>query len=147
MSFLKKLGQILAAGLQVVGVFFPVLKPFLGSGAVASTATTAVNDFTSIGTVIVQIETALQGASGPAKLAAVVPLVTQIVKTSELVAGHQIANEAEFIAGNTDLANAVVRILNSLKADAIKTTGQPNVPAAPPATPTPAASPATPSKG
>lgn len=124
MSFLKRLGQILAAGLQVTGVFFPVLRPFLGSGPIAQAAGTVVNDFTQVGTTVLMIETALQGKTGAEKLAAAAPLVAQIVKTSELVSGHQIGNEAEFVAGTQDLTNAVVRILNSLKSDKVQAAGQ-----------------------
>lgn len=137
MGFLKVLGQILSKGLQLVGIF-PMIAPLFGASKAGQVAATAVNDFTAIGTTIIQIETALQGKSGVDKLSAAVPLVSQIVKTSEMVSGHQIANEAEFTAGVTDLTNAVVRIMNSLKSDNLKTTGQPSAPAAPPATPTPA---------
>lgn len=120
-SFLKKIGQVLSAGLSFVGIIFPVLRPFLGSGKAVSEVVTYVNDFTAIGTQIITIETALQGKPGTDKLVAAVPLVAGIVRTSELVTGHRIANEVEFIAGCTDLTNAVVRILNSLDSNAIKT--------------------------
>lgn len=140
-SFLKKVGQVISAGLEITGLISPVLLPLMGSSKAGQVATTAVNDFTSIGTTVVQIETALQGKSGADKLAAASSLVAPIVRTSELVAGHQIGNEAEFIAGCTDLTNAVVRIMNSLKADNINTAGQPvTVPPAAPAIPVPAAS-------
>lgn len=134
MTFLKKLGQILAAGLQIVGQFFPILQPFLGSSAAAQKVTTGVNDFTQIGQVVLQIETAMQGATGTAKLAAVVPLISQIVKTSELVANHPVANQSEFIGSIQDLANAMVRLLNSLGSSHINTTGNQNAPV-PPVTP------------
>lgn len=139
MSFLKKLGMILAKGLSVLGVIFPALAPLFGSGSTSKIVTTAVNDFTSIGTVIIQIETALQGATGIDKLKAAVPLVTNIIRTSELVSGHGVANEAEFIAGCTDATNAVVRILNSLKSDHLPNPNGTPVTPAPAATPTPAA--------
>lgn len=147
MTFLKKLGQILAAGLQIVGQFFPILQPFLGSSAAAQRVTTAVNDFTQIGQVVLQVETALQGATGTAKLAAAVPLVAQIVKTSELVSGHPIKQESEFIGGVQDLTNAVVRVLNSLGSDHISSTGAQNGAAPPPTPPSaPPAPPAPPTK-
>lgn len=136
MSFLKVLGQILSKGLQLVGLF-PVIQPLLGSGKAATVVTTAVNDFTKIGTTVVQIETALQGKTGADKLAAAVPLVQQIIQTSELVSGHQVANEAEFEAACTDITNGVVRLLNSLKADNLKTTGSAPVAPAAPAIPAP----------
>lgn len=139
-SFLKKMGQIIAKGLEITGVLSPVILPLFGSSAAGSTAATAVNDFTAIGTTVVQIEAALQGKTGADKLAAAVALVRPIVQTSELVAGHKIANEAEFVAGCTDLTNAVVRIMNSLSPDGVKTAGDGlNTASASVATPVPAA--------
>lgn len=124
MSFLKKLGQILAKVFEIVSGVGPVLTPFLGSGAAAQTAETAVNDLTAIGQVVVQVETAIQTpGSGSVKLAAAIPLVANIVKTSELVSGHQIANESLFIQGCTELAQGVVDVLNSLSGDSVKTSG------------------------
>lgn len=142
-SFLKKIGQVLNAGLTLTSVIFPVLRPLLGSavntpGSAASNIVTGINDFTAIGTVAIQVEAALQGQTGAAKLAAAAPLVANIVRTSELVAGHKIAQEAEFIAGCTDLTNAVVRIMNSLDSNSINTSGNPAPPAAPLTPPTPA---------
>ena len=126
-SFLKKIGQVLSVGLQLTGLVSPAVIAMFGSKGQAAVGN-AVNDFTAIGTTIIQIETALQGTAGVDKLKAASTLVTQIVRTSELVSGHPIGNEAEFIAGTTDLTNAVVRILNSLKADGIQTTGDPLLP-------------------
>lgn len=134
-SFLKKMGQILATGLEIIAGVSPLIIPLLGSKA-ASYTTTAVNDLTAIGTTVIQMEAALQGKTGTEKLSAAAPLVRQIVQTSELVSGHKVANEPEFVAGCTDLTNAVVRILNSLAADNIKATGD--------TTPQPAAVPAVP---
>lgn len=122
-SLLKKLGQILAVGLEITGFISPVVLPLLGSSKAGAIAGKAINDFTAIGTTVVQIETAMQGKPGPEKLAAASTLVRSIVQTSELVSGHKIANEAEFIAGNVDLTNAIVRIMNSLAADNLKTSG------------------------
>jgi hypothetical protein len=135
-SFLAKLGAILAEGLQIVSTFFPILKPFLGSGTAATVATTAVNDFTQIGQMALQVEVALQGATGPAKLAALVKLITPIIQSSELVSGHTPTNPALFAQGCNEVGQGVVDILNSLPSDAIKTTGT-----ALPATPAPASAP------
>lgn len=141
-SLLKKLGQVLAAGLTITSTFYPILRPFLGGGSstpdphsVLGRIDTGVNDLTAIGTTVVQIETALNGKSGPEKLAAAVALVRPIIQTSELVSGHQIGNEAEFIASCTDITNGIVRLMNSLKSDNIKTSGDGNVASAAPAMP------------
>jgi hypothetical protein len=126
MTFLKKLGQVL---LQVVGLatgMGPLIAPLLGSGSkAASVEGTVVNDLTSIGTVVVQIETAFQAlgpsSTGAQKLAAAIPLVANIIKTSELVAGKKVANEALFTQAVTEYTQATVDLLNSLHESNVKT--------------------------
>lgn len=146
MSFLSTLGKILSVGEEVVGVFFPVLKPFLGSGALAKDVTTGVNDFTQIGSVIVGVEAAFQTpGSMQVKLQAALPQVANIVRTSEMLINHKVANEPEFIAGVQDLVNAFVRITNAYSDSNIKSSGTAipiNVAkSAPVAAPTPVANP------
>jgi hypothetical protein len=120
MTFLKKLGQILATVfsgfLSAAPIVGPLLTGFLGSNAkAASTVTTIINDLTSIGQVVVQTEAILQGdGNGAQKLAAATPLVANIVQTSELVSGHKIVNEALFIAGCQKITSGVADVLNSL---------------------------------
>lgn len=124
MTFLKKLGQILVniAGIAVgVG---PIIQPFLGSGSAAKVVSTATNDLTSIGQVIVQIETAfaaVPGSTGAQKLQASIPLIGNIIQTSELVSGHKIANEALFTQAVQEYAQATVDLLNSIDQSAAKT--------------------------
>lgn len=127
MTFLKKLGTILVnvAGIAVgVG---PLIQPFLGSGKASSTATTVVNDLTSMGQLIVQIETAFAGlpvqTTGAEKLKAAVPLVANVIKTSELISGKKIANEALFTQACTEYTQATVDLLNSIHPDEAKTSG------------------------
>jgi len=122
MNFLAKLGQILAKGLQVIGVVSGLLPAFgaKAQAAIQGPLQTAVNDLTAIGNVVVSVQTYLQAASGPDKLAAAGPAVINIIRTSEMVSGHEPANEPEFEAGCLDLTNAVVRIMKSLKSDNIK---------------------------
>jgi hypothetical protein len=142
MTFLAKLGSFLARGIALLTGLTPLISPLFGSRgqAAAGVATTVVNDLTAVGQVVVSAEALLGAGTGPAKLAAAAPLIANIVKTSELVSGHQIANEALFIQGCTDLTHAVAEILNSLSPDQLKSQGQP-LPAIPPATkaPVPAA--------
>lgn len=121
MTFLKKLGQLLAKGAAIVLGIGPILLPFLGSGKAGQVAATSINDLTAIAQTVVQIETALQGQAGTAKLAAAIPLVTNIVKTSELVAGKKIANEALFTQACQEFTQATVDLLNSLHPDEAKT--------------------------
>src|SRR5690242_7794964 len=121
MTFLKKLGTILVniAGVAVgVG---PIIAPFLGSGKAGQVTGTVVNDLTAVASTIVQIETAfaaVPGSTGAQKLQAAIPLVGNIIKTSELVSGKKIANEALFTKAVQEYAQATVDLLNSLDENA-----------------------------
>lgn len=121
MTFLKKLGQILFKLLAVATSIGPIITPFLGSGKSGQIATTGINDLTSVGQVVVQIETAMQGAAGTAKLAACIPLVGNIIRTSELVAGKKIANETLFTTAVQEYTQATVDLLNAIHGDEAKT--------------------------
>src|SRR5438309_2104463 len=99
MSFLKKLGQVLVNVVGIAAGVGPIILPFLGSGKAAQIAGTTVNDLTAVGSVVVQMETAfatIPGSTGAQKFQAAIPLVGNIIKTSELVVGKKIANEALF---------------------------------------------------
>lgn len=123
MSFLAKLGQVLATvGATALGIG-PLVAPLFGSraGAVAQGITVGVNDLTAIGTVIVQIETALQGKTGADKFAAAVALVGPIITTSQLVSGKKIADAAMFQKGVNEVTQGLVDCLNALHADSVKT--------------------------
>lgn len=124
MTFLKKLGQVLLKGLQVAIGIGPIITPLLGSGKAAQTAGTVVNDLTSIGSVVTQIETAfaaIPGSTGAQKLQAAIPLVTQIVQTSELVINKKVANEALFTQACQEYTQATVDLLNSIDQSEVKT--------------------------
>jgi len=128
MTFLSKLGKYLAEGIALLAGLGPLISPYLGAKA-SSTVGTVTNDLTQIGTVVVQAEALIQTTgSGATKLAAAAPLVANIVKTSELVSGHKIANEPLFIQGCTDLTSAVAEILNSLDSGAVQSAGKPVIP-------------------
>ena len=123
MTFLKKLGTIL---LNVAGIATgvgPIIMPFLGSGKAAQVEGKVVNDLTSIGSLIVQIETAfaaVPGSTGAQKLQAATPLVANVIRTSEMVSGKKIANEALFMQAVTEYTQATVDLLNSIHADEAK---------------------------
>lgn len=136
MTFLSKLGSILAKGLALATGIWPLVSPLFGSSAKAQqTGTTVINDLTSIAQVVVQAEAIIQTpGSGVQKLAAAAPLVANIVRTSELVSGHNIANETLFIQGCTDLTNAVAEILNSLSPNTVNTASGAPINPIPPAT-------------
>lgn len=118
MSFLKKFGVTL---LKVVGVatgFEPLIAPFLPAPAQAKVADTfsrigaAVATVESIGAAIAPSGTVLTGAQ---KAEGIVPLVGQIVQTSELVSGRKIKDEAAFTAACKTIAGGVADLLNALE--------------------------------
>lgn len=123
MTFLKKLGILLVNAAGIAAGVGPIILPFLGSGKAAQVGTTAVNDLTAIGSIVVQIETAFAGlgnASGADKLKAALPLVGNIIKTSELVAGKKIANEALFTQAIQEYTQATVDLLNAIHPDEVQ---------------------------
>ena len=122
MTFLKKLGQVL---LNVAGIAIglgPIVGPFLGS-QFGKIADTVINDLTSIGGIVTQVEVIGQatGLTGTQKLQAALPLVSNIIKTSELVAGKKIADPAMFTKACQEFAQAAVDLLNSIHPDEVKT--------------------------
>lgn len=120
LTFLKKLGQILV---QVAGVatgIGPLITPFLGSGETAKYVGSGVNDLTSIAQLVVQIETAfaaVPNSTGTQKLQALVPLVSNIIATSQVVSGKKVAQSALFTKGCTEVAQGMVDVLNSIHPD------------------------------
>lgn len=126
MTFLSKLGKVLATVVNIAGMAAgvgPILAPFLGS-KVSAVFGKVTNDLTSIGQVVVQVEAILQGGgNGAQKLAAATPLTAQIVQTSELVAGHKIANEALFIQGCQKITSGTADVMNSLHPDGVPNPG------------------------
>jgi len=123
MSFLKKLGQVLATvGATALGVG-PLVAPLFGSkgNQVSGGIPTAINDLTAISSVVIQIETALQGQAGADKFKAAVALVGPIIKTSQMVSGKKIADPDLLDKGIQEVTQGVVDVLNSLNADSIST--------------------------
>jgi hypothetical protein len=124
MTFLKKLGQAIVNVAGIAAGIGPIITPFLGSGKAGQVAGTAVNDLTQIGQLVAQIEAAfasIPNATGAQKLSALVPLVANIIKTSEMVAGKKIANQALFTQAAQGFAQATVDLLNSIHPDEVKT--------------------------
>lgn len=143
-TFLSKLGSVLAKGLAVFTGVWPLVSPYFGSNTkIQQAVSTGVNDLTAIGQIVVQAEAIIQTpGSGAQKLAAAAPLVANVIKTSEMISGHQIANEKQFIQGCTDLTSAVAEILNSLSPNSVNTAPGPAVTPIPPAIQKPVPAPA-----
>ncbi len=121
MSFLKKLGIVLAqVGATAVGLG-PIVAPLFGSnaGKVAQGISSVVNNLTQVATIIAQIEVALSGKEGVEKFRAAVALVGPIIRTSELVSGKKIADEVLFQKGVQGITQGVVDVLNALKAESV----------------------------
>jgi hypothetical protein len=126
MSFLAKLGTALARGIAILTGLEPLIAPLFGSkaNAAAGAVVKVANDLNAVAQVVVTAEALIQTpGSGAAKLAAAAPLVVNIIKTSEIVSGHKIANEQLFLQGCTDLTSAMAEILNALDGGTVKSTG------------------------
>jgi hypothetical protein len=122
MSFLKKLGMVLAGVASTALGIGPIVTPLLGGGNKASgVVSTITNDLTLVGSVITQVETIFAGqdGTGPQKFKAAVALVGPIIRTSQLVAGKKIADEAKFRDGITGVTQGIVDVLNSLHPDSV----------------------------
>lgn len=121
MSFLAKLGSVLAKGLAIAMGIEPLIAPYLGAKANNNVAE-AVNDLTAIGQVVVSAEALLGGGgNGADKLKAATPLIMNILRTSELIGHKKIADEALFEKGATGLTSALADILNSVSDNTVKT--------------------------
>lgn len=122
MSFLKKLGMVVAqVGALALGIG-PLVSPMFGSKGdkVGADIATVANDFTLIAQVVVQIETALQGQTGADKRKAAIALITPIIKTSQIVSGKRIADAALLEAGIGQITDGVVAVLNSIHEESVK---------------------------
>lgn len=122
MSFLKRLGQILATvGSMAIGIG-PLVSPLFGSKGdpVANAAGVAANDLTLIGQVIVQMETALAGQNGADKRKAAIALVGPIIQSSQAISGKKIADPTMMQLGIGQITDGMVAVLNSIDQDATK---------------------------
>jgi len=122
MSFLKKLGLVLASVASTAIGIGPLVTPLLGGGNKAAGVIGSVtNDLTAIGSVIAQVETIFAGQDGMSdqKLKAAVALVGPIIRTSQLVSGKKIADEVKLKDGIGRVTQGIVDVLNSLHADSV----------------------------
>lgn len=122
MTFLKKLGQILAKAVTVALGIGPIITPFLGGGKTSEYVGTAVNDLTQVSQIVTMVEAVNQTpGSGTAKLAAATPLVLQILKTSQAFSGKKIANEPLAEQGASKIVSGIADFMNAIHPDEVKT--------------------------
>lgn len=121
MTFLQKLGTILAKTLQIVIGFAPAIQAAIpqASGPLA----VLQDKLQRIADLVVQAEAIGQalGIAGPDKLKGITPLIAQEILSSSLLVGHVITNQALFLQGAASIGSGVADVLNSLQADAIQT--------------------------
>jgi hypothetical protein len=123
MTFLSKLGGFLAKAIGIISGIGPILQPFLGSGGtggkIAEYTPVVVNDLTQIASLVTTAEAFYQTpGSGATKLAAVTPLVLQILRTSQAFDGKKIANEALAEQGASKIVSGIADFMNSIHPDA-----------------------------
>lgn len=121
MTFLKKLGLIVAKGTAALMGLDPIIKQLLPDAG-DKIVDVVEHDLVQIAAVIGTVEAV--GVSlqlpGPQKLAAAGPLVGQVVLKSSLLAGKKIANPELFQRGCTKLGDGMADVLNSLHEDGAK---------------------------
>lgn len=145
-SVLKKIGTLIVNAAGILEGVGPLIQAELPAGSkAASTLGTVTSDLTQIGGIVTTIESAFAAVTsaktGPLKLQAAAPLVSQLIQQSTLVAGHPIANPTLFNQGVTEVTQGVVDILNSLNSGGVGTAGNVPAPAATGATPAPSLTP------
>lgn len=141
-SFLKKVGQVVAAGVGIAADVLPILSPLataLLPAKYQSTATTVesavTSDISIISGVVGSVEsvsaTLASPLTGPQKAVAVGAQLGPIFLASEAFAGKKIANPTAFNAAMVTIAGGFADAWNAVDGAAL-----PNLPiAAPPQTP------------
>lgn len=122
MKFLSKLAELFAKGLQILGVFQPIVSAVVPG--LAAPIQVVSKDLTEAFQVIVDTEevgAALQ-LKGPDKLKAAAPRIADIILQSAALANHKVANPDLFNQGTTKVADGLADIVNSLHTDGIVVT-------------------------
>lgn len=122
MTFLKKLGQIIAEGIAIIGGIAPILQ---ATNPQAGTVVQTISkDLEQVGQIVIQVEAmgAALGLSGADKLRAAVGPVVQILMSSELLAGKPVTDAAALNQAAQDIINGVVKALNAVHPSAATST-------------------------
>lgn len=125
MTFLKKLGSIIAKGVQIALGVAPAFEGLMP----ASTAAIVQQDLTQLSGIITTVEAMGQALSlsGNQKLTAAGPLVAQLIMQSSVMVGKKVADPTLFQKACTEYAQATVDLLNSLHADNAQTQSVPGL--------------------
>lgn len=110
-SFLKKIGAAIVKAEPIAVEVGSMAASFLPGGSLVGTI---VGDISRMSNQAITVEAALQGKPGTEKLEALIPLIGQIVMTSEGVVGKEVADNDMFKRALVGYAQATVDMLNSL---------------------------------
>lgn len=120
MTFLSKLGKFLATAVALAAGIGPLIAPFLGAKG-TTTEPVLIDDLTQIEQLIVNAEALITGTGlGATKLAAVTPLVLQILRTSQAFDGKKIANEPLAEQGASKIVSGLADFMNAIHPDEVK---------------------------
>lgn len=120
MTLLKKIGQLILEGAKIVGGFAPMIEAVLPGQAATVQVVSA--DLAQLATIVTQVEAVGQAINQPGtlKLTAAAPLVAQVILSSSVLVGKQIANQALFNQACTEFGGAMADLLNSLDANGVQ---------------------------
>lgn len=112
-KFLSILGKVVLQATGIVQAFGPIAQMVYPNAAGA--IQTISRDSAEIANVVVNVEAfgQMSQLTGEQKLAAVAPLVAQIVMSSAVVANHKIANPQLFQQGVTKITGGWADVINS----------------------------------
>lgn len=118
MSFLKAMGKGLRIALGILTGVGPAVAAVIPGTRDDDVIRRATDTLTQVGGVIIMTESlvgSVAGATGAQKLEAALPHVAQIIRTSEIMIGREIANEDAFVAAVRGITSNFADLLNSLK--------------------------------
>lgn len=120
MSWLKKVGQIIVAGLKAeIGLSPLIRKVYPQADGVLDKVESEWSQLVSVITTVEAIGAAL-GLAGDAKIRAAGPLVGQLIQQSAFMAGKEIADTAAYAKASQTIAGGIADLLNSLKEPSVK---------------------------
>lgn len=120
MKFLSKLAEIFQKGLQIVGLFQPVISQV--NSQAGEVVKVVSQDLAQIFDATVDAEKigAALKLPGDQKLQVAIPLIGDIILKSAALSNHSIANQDLYNQGLAKLASGAADIVNSLKTDGIQ---------------------------